>query len=314
MTGWEALIAGYLEHLAVRGRALRTRQEAEWVLRRFAEFCGRLEPARVELENMLAWKRELESGRSSWTVADRLMRVRSFFRWAHRRGLLLLDPTWELALQTMPRRLGRVLTVRQVEALLKLPDASTAFGLRDLAVLETFYGTGLRLQECHRLDLADLDRGESLLHVREGKGGRPRRQPLGFVLMGVLERYLADARPLLQPAPGESALFLSCRGVRLGRQDLGRIVAHFGRKAGLGRLSPHRLRHAYATHLLEGGADLRHIQVLMGHRSLLATEHYTSVRPVELFRMLRRYHPRARRKGAGPQLPAHPITFPRTRR
>ncbi|MBI4867117.1 MAG: tyrosine-type recombinase/integrase, partial [Candidatus Wallbacteria bacterium] len=150
--------------------------------------------------------------------------------------------------------------------------------------------------------------------VREGKGGRPRRQPLGSYLRQVLLRYLEEGRPSLRPVSGETAVFLSCRGRRLGRKGLGQVVEDYGRKAGLGPLSPHRLRHAYATHLLEGGADLRHIQVLLGHQTLLATHVYTRIRPVELFRTLRRYHPRARRRSPGPQLPARPITFQRTSR
>ncbi len=302
---WADLVAGYLAHLRARGRARRTREQAFLVLGRFEAFCAG-EPGAVRLEHLAAWRKALRSGGcSEWTADGYLSRVRGLFRWAWRRGHVLLDPSLDLELSRLPRRLPRVLTARQVEGLLALPDASSPLGLRDLAVLETLYGTGVRLAECERLELRDLDLPRRRLEVRQGKGGRPRVLPVGGHLAGVLARWLEEGRPHL---PGDApALFLNQYGRPLGRTALGRLVARFGRKAGLAPLSPHRLRHAFATHLLEGGADLRHIQALLGHRSQLATELYTRVRPVELFALVRRCHPRARRKSPGPALPDRPL-------
>lgn len=308
---WTELVAGYFEHLRARGRTRRTREQAGTILRRFEAFCEGRGPGAVQLEDLTAWRSALRQSCSEWTANAYLMRVRGLFRWAWRRGHLLLDPGLELELNHLPRRLPRVLTPGQVEKLLALPDASSPLGLRDLAVLETLYGTGVRLTECHRLELRDVDLGRGQLEVREGKGGRPRLLPVGDHLAAVLARWLEQGRPGLSAAHEQAALFLNQYGGRLGRGHLGVLVARWGKKAGLAPLSPHRLRHAYATHLLEGGADLRHIQALLGHRSQLATELYTRVRPVELFALLRRCHPRARRKSPGPSLPERPLIWAR---
>lgn len=310
---WPALQSSYLTYR--RSRVIpRTLRLDTRRLEALALFCTELgrEPAQVRHEDLLAYRRVLGASFTPGTVMRILVALRLFFRWACRRGHVLLDPSRDLGPLSRPRQLGRVLTVDQVERLLSAADRGTRKGLRNLAILETFYGTGLRLGECRRLDLADLDLNERVLIVRHGKGGRSRCLPVGGHLAGVLGRYLDQVRPAY-PAR-EQALFLNYRGHRMSSTAFFQTVARAGRRAGLAPLSPHRLRHAYATHLLEGGADLRHIQALLGHRSQKTTELYTRIRPVELFRMHRRCHPRARRSPDRSALPAHPVGYRRRSR
>lgn len=307
---WPALLESYLAYRRSRviPRTLRLDTRRLEGLARFCSGLGRT-PAQVRHEDLLAYRRELGESFTRDTVMRILVSLRLFFRWACRRGQVLLDPSQDLGPLSRPRQLSRVLTVEQVERLLSVPDRGTRKDRRNLAILETFYGTGIRLEECRRLDLADLDLGERLLIVRYGKGGRSRCLPVGGHLAAVLGVYLDQVRPAY-PAQ-DPALFLSYQGRRMSSQAFFQIVVRAGRRAGLAPLSPHRLRHAYATHLLEGGADLRHIQVLLGHRSQRSTELYTRIRPVELFRMHRRCHPRARRSPDQSALPACPVVHRR---
>lgn len=293
---WNELIAAYLERLAARGRAEETVRRIGQDLFGFGAFCAQLAPSEVELEHLVAYRRELARRMAAGTVTLRLVRVRGLLRWAYRANLLLLDPSRELRLRKVPRNLVRVLTPRELAPLFDQPDPRTVLGLRDLAVLETLYGAGLRRAECLALDLADLDFTEHHLRVRRGKGKRSRVLPLGPHLERVLSAYLERARPELERAC-VTALFLSQRGRRLSSSVLDDLVRRYARRAGLGRLSPHGLRHAFATHLLEGGAELPHLKALLGHRSLATTEIYTRVRPGELLGLVRRYHPRGRRRG-----------------
>lgn len=297
---WAELIDSYLEHQRARGLHPRTLRQDRRFLAELARFCGRMAPGQVGPEHLALHRRAFSSGLLPSTVNERMLRLRQFFRWAQRRGHLLLDPSRELVLERELRPPVRVATPEQLERLLLLPDPGTALGLRDRALLETFYGTGIRLEECHRLELTDLDLKGRSLAIRQGKGGRPRRLPLGCFLYGVLVQYLEEGRPRFAPAPGESALFLDRQGRRLSYAAIACLVRDYGRQAGLAPLSPHRLRHAFATHLLEGGAQLRYIQVLLGHAFLVTTELYTRIRPVELFELVRRCHPRARRRSPGP--------------
>lgn len=293
---WENLVAAYREHLAARGRAPETVRRTGQDLVEFAAFCAPLGPSEVELEHLVAYRRALARRLAEGTVTLRLVRVRGLLRWAYRAGLVLLDPSRELRLRKLPRTLMRVLTPGELAPLFDQPDPGSARGLRDLAVLETLYGVGLRRAECLALDLSDVDLAEHMLRVRRGKGQRGRVLPLGAHLESVLSAYLERARPALERAIGTKALFLSERGRRLSGSALDDLVRGHARKAGLGPLSPHRLRHAFATHLLEGGAELPHLKKLLGHRSLQTTEIYTRVRPGELLGLVRRYHPRGLRR------------------
>lgn len=306
---WKALLEGYLERLRVLGRSPATLARADSDLRHFVDFCrgrGLEEPAAVTSGHLAAYRKELlwlpgaRGLLSPHTVTHRLCRARLLFSWAVARGHLLLNPARHLVVRRPPSTLLQVLTAHEVQALLFAPDLRTPFGLRDRALLETFYGTAVRRAECVGLDLGDLDFGARTLAVRHAKGRRDRMLPLGDRLAQVLECYLQLGRPFLGPygpVAGELAVFLSCHGTRLSTNSLDKIFRRHAAAAGIQRrFGPHALRHACATHLLEGGADLREIQALLGHQSLRSTERYAHLRPVELEREHRRTHPRARRK------------------
>lgn len=288
----------YLEHSRVHGHSRQTVYHRGWVLRRcWLPFCrgqgleapGDLQGWHLELYQQALEQRGLQPH-------TRLQSVRSFLRWAARSGHLLLDPTRDWMLPNPQRAELRVLRYAEVEALLEAPDLSTSRGLRDQAVLELLYGTGLRLGEAHRLDLADLDLGARALLVREGKGGRDRWCPVGESLAESLERYLVGARPLLGGEDSE-ALFLCTRfqGSRLKPWVIRERIREYGRALGLD-FPPHALRHSFATHLLENGASLGEVQAVLGHALARSTERYTRVSAEDLRQMHRRCHPRARRR------------------
>jgi integrase/recombinase XerD len=219
------------------------------------------------------------STRSQWLVI-----LRSFFAWLQQTSRLLYDPAARLPLPRPGRTLPYVPSEAAIARMIELPEIGTAVGLRDRALMETLYATGLRHAEAHRLDLYDLDLSTKRLVVRQGKGRRDRIVPLTVQTGYWLTRYLEAARPELaagfgkrkQPGPGASgaALWLAIHGRRLSYVTLASRIRHYARQARL-NVTVHTFRHACATHLLRGGASIRHIQQLLGHRDLNTTELYT---------------------------------------
>jgi len=220
--------------------------------------------------------------------------LRRFFGFLEASGAILQSPAAELPLHRVDP-LPRVLSQQQARRLMEAPDES-ALGLRDRALLELLYGTAIRLSEAHRLDLQDLELAGGLLLVRAGKGRKDRMVPVPRGAHAALSRYLQEARAQLVRDPQEQALFLTRRGRRLGRVAIGLLVRDYGIAAGV-RVSPHGLRHACATHLLAGGADVRHVQQLLGHHDLRTTALYTRVEISDLREVLARAHPRERESG-----------------
>jgi integrase/recombinase XerD len=231
-------------------------------------------------------RRDAPLAPASRTIA--LSVARRFFIFLARREIVLWNPAATLAvpkIRSLPRG---IVTVAQAHRLMMVPDAHDPIGQRDRAILETLYGTGLRLGEVVRADLTDLDLRIGLVLVRTGKGRKDRVVPIGAAAAIALDRYLTEARPMLTNA-GEPALFVSRSGARL--QAPGLRVHDAGHRIGV-PLTPHALRHAYATHLLRGGADLRHVQALLGHRCLTTTAIYTRVAITDLRSVIRKCHPR----------------------
>lgn len=229
------------------------------------------------------------------TIDLALRTLRHFLAWARERKLLLVDPGGNLVLPRVRRKLPRVLTVTEAQALLSAPSPHTAIGVRDRAFLELLYGTGLRKGEALALDVEDVDFVDSVLTVRVAKGNSARQLPIGSTLASALELYVETARPKLANIE-ETALFVTQLGARPSVPWVDKTLEKYAEQAELGfRVGAHALRHAFATHLLEGGADLREIQVFLGHRRLRSTSIYASLRPVELVSEYRRTHPRAER-------------------
>lgn len=235
-----------------------------------------------------------QKGYSKRSVARKLACLRTFFKYLCRENLLARNP---LALMKSPRleqRLPGFLHVDEVEAILLRPDTSTPLGLRDRALLETLYATGVRVSELVALNIGDVDYSEGSVQVM-GKGGKERLVPLGSEAIAALGRYLQQARPRLACASGERrALFLNRWGKRLSARSVRRVLDKYVAEVALAKhLSPHTLRHSFATHLLNAGADLRSVQELLGHASISTTQIYTHVTRERLKSVYQQTHPRA---------------------
>ena len=233
---------------------------------------------------------------STATQHARLSALRSFFGFLAREGKLLVDPAASLVLPKKRRSLPRaLLTPKEALKLVESIDTKTPMGHRDRAVVEVLYATGIRNAELRGLTLADFDAEAGTLFVRAGKGGKDRVLPLGPVVTAIVSDYVQLARPKLAKRSGVTSLFVSNHGWPLWPASVVRIVDLAARRAGLQKtVRPHRLRHACATHMLQGGADVRHIQRLLGHSSLSTTEVYTRVEIGDLKAVHKRFHPRER--------------------
>lgn len=226
------------------------------------------------------------------TANRRLASFRRFFRWALRDGLCNSDPTLRLNAARRAPRLPKTLGEAQVDALLGAPDADTPLGLRDRAMLEVLYATGLRVSELVGLTLLQVSLNDRLVRVL-GKGSKERIVPLGEEAGDWLARYLAEARPQLLKGRTSDACFVTQRGDGMTRQMFWRLIKRYALRAGIDTtLSPHGLRHAFATHLLNHGADLRVVQMLLGHADISTTQIYTHVARERLKALHAQHHPR----------------------
>jgi len=228
------------------------------------------------------------------SVSRVLSAVRSFHRFLVGEGVAERDPTREVVRPRVPRPLPHPLGVEEVRRLIEAPAPSTPTGLRDRAILEVLYGAGVRVSELTGLDVDDLDLEGGFVRVT-GKGGKEREVPIGRHAQRAVGSYLTRARPRLVGQRTRGALFLNTRGGRLSRQACAKLLAAYASRAGIGRrVSPHDLRHSFATHLLEGGADVRVVQELLGHASVATTQIYTLVTREHLREVYYTAHPRAR--------------------
>jgi len=231
---------------------------------------------------------------SGRTLAAEVSVLRSFFRWLTARRILLFDPAEGLRFRDRASALPKtILSESEIEALMSVPGTDT-LSLRDRAILETLYSTGLRRAELCALDLYDLDTNDRIVRVRNGKGGRDRIVPIGRCAIEAVYRYTRQARPVLSTQPKETALFLAAgSGQRLSVKSINAVVARCAVSAGIGnRVTPHSLRHTCATHLLRGGADIRHVQAILGHASITTTQIYVQVSIEDLATVHRQRHPR----------------------
>jgi integrase/recombinase XerD len=226
----------------------------------------------------------------------RLVVLKQFFRFLYRRGYLIYDPGTDVELPRLEKRLPRtILTSAEVRKILEAPDAKTPRGLRDRAMLETLYGTGIRVTELCNLTPYDVDTEERILRVLLGKGRKDRHVPLTRAAAAAIEAYLVQGRPKLVGSQKVRFLFLQDRGGQMVRATAARIVTSWAQEAGVKKhVTPHTLRHTVATHLLKGRADIRHIQALLGHASLGTTQRYTRVEVSDLKQVIERAHPRGR--------------------
>ncbi len=295
MTNLAALIDLYLIHLKVeRGLGARTVEAYAHdiaVFDRFAADRG-IGPEGFDTDFMAGYLAHLSrTGLGRRSQARALSALRGMFRHLRSAGLMAADPTEDLESPRIHRTLPVVLTVEEVERLLVAPDVRTPLGMRDATMLHTMYAAGLRVSELVSLRLHDLDLTAGFLSPR-GKGDKRRLIPLGEWMVPILERYLAEVRPRWA-GPGEPAIFLSERRAPMTRQAFWLIVRKHARRAGIEKpLSPHKLRHSFATHLLERGADLRSVQAMLGHVDISTTQIYTHVSTSRIIEIHRTHHPR----------------------
>ena len=295
---WEEAIAALVDHTRLeRGRRETTVAAYAADARHLAGCCmswGIDHPAQVDLATLRRYLATLHAaGYARSTAARRASTARSWFALLARRGEVPHDPAALLATPQQGRSLPRVLRVDQVERLLAAPDPATAVGVRDRLLLELLYATGARVAELCDLDLGGLDLAQQLVRL-DGKGGKQRLVPLGVPAVDACRRYLDGPRAALAGGTSTDALLLNQRGERLGTRDARTVVTRTAVQAGLGHVTPHTLRHCYATHLLEHGADVRQVQELLGHASLATTQRYTHLSRGRLREIHRAAHPRAR--------------------
>lgn len=246
--------------------------------------------ASKDLEDYLAWSASCTTAK---TRARRLASMRSFFRFLEERSLLSPNPSQFLTFPKLPRNLPKTLSAPQVEALLNAPVVGTPLGLRDKAILELLYATGIRVAELAALTFHQLNLKAGFLVVR-GKGDKERLVPMGQWAVEALEAYLERGRPLLVAGRETGRVFLNHRGRPLSRQGVWKMIRSYARRIGLAAaVSPHVLRHSFATHLLQNGADLRSLQMMLGHADIGTTQIYTHVARERLKRIYRQHHPRA---------------------
>lgn len=252
-----------------------------------------------DLASFVVYLKELKTHRgdsySPHTQASCVSILRRFFAFLDKRSVILNNPAAGMRF-SRPRRLPRaVLSREQVQRLLEAPSSTTLLGIRDRAILETFYGTAVRLQECRNVDVTDVDLQSGQLWVRDGKGRKDRLLPIPGKSLRAIERYFNESRPYLLHHPSQQAFFLTRAGGRVSRAVIRAMCRNYAAAAGIPHaVQPHAIRHACATHLLEGGADVRHIQQLLGHNSLQTTAIYTAVQTAELRAVLDQRHPRSR--------------------
>lgn len=246
----------------------------------------------AEGTDILAWQAFEHSHTKASTANRRLATLRRYYRWARRIGRTQVDPCLQVMAAKQPSRLPKTLSEQQVEALLKAPSASD-LGMRDRAMLEVLYATGLRVSELVNLGVLDLSMADGVVRVVQGKGGKDRLVPLGEEAIHWVGRYLKEVRASILGQRASPALFVTARGTAMTRQAFWLLIKKYAVRAGItAPLSPHVLRHAFATHLLNHGADLRVVQLLLGHSDISTTQIYTHVARERLKSLHAQHHPR----------------------
>jgi len=258
----------------------------------FARTCDK-DLLSLQSDDLATFLRSLHKrGLDPKSIARALVAVRGLYRFLLQDGHLKLDPSSNLEAPKSWQALPRFLAADEVESLLCAPVTSTDLGLRDKAMLEVLYAAGLRVSELVGLAASNLDLDLGFLTVF-GKGGKERAVPLGLSAVEWTKKYIAIRPRLLARAAPTAALFITDAGRALSRQAFWRIVVSYGEKAGIGHITPHLLRHSFATHLLENGADLRSVQMMLGHSDISTTQIYTHITNERLREIYQKFHPRA---------------------
>ncbi len=264
------------------------RQFAAWLEAK--DGCDLLAAGQSQIQDYLAHKFRTKA--RATTAARLLSSLKRFYRHAVRQNLIAADPTLRIEAPKLPRSLPKTLTEADVESLLAAPPVDAPLGLRDRAMLEVLYASGLRVSELVTLKTPQISRDMGVVRVL-GKGSKERLVPLGEEALGWLERYLRESRPALLGQRVSDALFVTARAAGMTRQSFWHLLKRYALQAGLHKpISPHTLRHAFATHLLNHGADLRVVQLLLGHSDISTTQIYTHVARERMKQLHAKHHPR----------------------
>jgi integrase/recombinase XerD len=290
----------FIQYLSVeKGLAQNTLESYERDLTQFIAFLGKCgitelkDTKKATIQNYLVQLKKL--GRASSTVTRSMVSIRSFYQFMVRERLLELDPSINMETPRVVKRLPKVLSIQEVEALLEAPETTTPYGMRDKAMLEVLYATGIRVSELISLNAGHVNLGMGFVRCI-GKGSKERIIPLGRIAAKWLHNYIQGMRhQLLRVSKTDDALFINHLGTRLTRQGFWKIIKKYGREAHiLKEITPHTLRHSFATHLLDNGADLRAVQEMLGHADISTTQIYTHVSKTRLKEVYNRTHPRAK--------------------
>jgi len=292
----EEILQAFLDFLAVeKGLSLNTIDSYSRDLKKLFQFFKKEKIiwSRAKEENLTAFiHSQSRMGLSSRSLARLISSIKSFYKYLILDGIIDKNPAVNLSSPKIWLKLPQFLSVEEVELLLSQPDQESKRGLRDKAMLELLYATGLRVSELISLKLKDVNLKDGFLLTR-GKGSKERIVPIGRQACQAVSRYIDEVRPLLLKKP-DSSLFLSNRSRAFSRQGFWKLLKTHAKKAGLGsKISPHVLRHSFATHLLERGADLRSVQMMLGHTQITTTQIYTHVSRERLRQVYEKYHPRA---------------------
>ncbi|MFY9526591.1 MAG: site-specific tyrosine recombinase XerD [Limnochordia bacterium] len=299
MKQWAQVLDEYLAFLQIeKGLSPNSVNAYGSDLRQFGAFLKKnaLAWSAVTVENIEAYLSVLENQKlSARTKARKVASLRSFYNYLQGEGKIDHNPCAYLPSPKLPQKLPDILTEAEILALLAAPTLDKLTGYRDRAMFEVLYGSGLRVSELVDLDVGDIDQMGFVRCL--GKGGKERIVPLGTYALQAAMKYIEFARPKLQRSHRQTALFLNTRGGRLTRQGFWKILRHWAKQAGIKKdISPHMLRHSFATHLLRGGADLRSVQEMLGHADLTTTQIYTHLDMGSLRDVYKRTHPRARKE------------------
>ena len=290
-----AQVQSFLDFCRIeKGLAVNSMDAYRRDLARYSGFTGTLEADPCEPGTVRGYLDSLyAAGMSSSSIARHLTTLRSFFGFLLREGKIERDPVGPVPAPRQGRSLPKRLTVEEVERLLVAPDQGTPFGCRDRAMLEVLYAAGPRVSELCRIEVRDIDLDMGVVRL-QGKGNKQRLVPIGQSAKRAVSEYLNQSRGALLKGRGSRFLFVTRRGVPLTRQAFWQNIRRYGIQAGIARpLTPHLLRHSFATHLLEGGADLRSVQTMLGHADIGTTQIYTHVMQTRLRHTVDEHHPRA---------------------
>jgi integrase/recombinase XerD len=261
------------------------------------EAYARREAKPVQLlgrQNLIDWVRsQSREGAAPSSICRRLSAVKGFYSFLQRDGLIQENPASDLSIQQVSKQIPRYLTEEEIESLIKVPDVNHIEGIRDRAILDVLYATGLRVSELVNLKVMDIELDRALLRC-SGKGSKQRIVPLGRFAVDSLGQYLR-VRGLFEPRKGAEQVFLRAKGLPLTRYYVWRVLKKYAQLAGLVHVNPHSLRHSFATHLINRGADSRTVQTLLGHSDISTTQIYTHLSNPQLSQTLEKFHPRSKK-------------------